>query len=243
MSATKLNSIISNPNLREKLEKRFWSKVDRRGPDECWPWTAKARHKHGYGMLSVATGFVDYSHRVAFALTNGAIGESAHIRHSCDYPPCCNGAHLLEGTPADNVADMMNRGRHVKRPDTPEIRQKIRDARAKNPPKQSAAVRAKKSEEMKRRWQSAEWRAHFSALQSGENNPHFGKKRPRPPGVTAKIVASRKANGYRHSPGTKEKMRLAAIGRPSAKKGKKLSEDTKARMREAAARRYAKPQI
>jgi len=26
--------------LGRTTEQRFWSKVDKRGPDECWPWTA-----------------------------------------------------------------------------------------------------------------------------------------------------------------------------------------------------------
>ena len=34
------------------------------------------------------------------------------VRHSCDFRPCCNPAHLLEGTQADNMADCIQRGRH-----------------------------------------------------------------------------------------------------------------------------------
>jgi hypothetical protein len=28
------------PKLTESDLKRFWSKVDKRGPDDCWEWTA-----------------------------------------------------------------------------------------------------------------------------------------------------------------------------------------------------------
>lgn len=34
------------------------------------------------------------------------------VRHSCDNPPCCNPAHLLVGTAAQNAQDMAERGRH-----------------------------------------------------------------------------------------------------------------------------------
>jgi len=37
--------------------------------------------------------------------------EGLVVRHSCDNPPCMNPEHLLLGTQADNVQDMMDRGR------------------------------------------------------------------------------------------------------------------------------------
>lgn len=37
--------------------------------------------------------------------------ESRIVLHSCDNTRCCNPAHLVLGTPQDNVTDMWNKGR------------------------------------------------------------------------------------------------------------------------------------
>lgn len=86
----------------------FWARVERRGPDECWPWIGSLT-KHGYGSLGFA-GKVTRAHRAAWILTNGDPGE-LHILHTCDNRKCCNPAHLYAGTHDDNVADMVQRRR------------------------------------------------------------------------------------------------------------------------------------
>lgn len=96
---------------------RFWSKVDRRGPSECWEWQA-ARHPFGYGRFGIGRepGYrgqrVALAHRMAWQLTHGAIGSDTVVCHHCDNPPCCNPAHLFIGTHADNHMDAVKKGRH-----------------------------------------------------------------------------------------------------------------------------------
>ena len=46
-------------------------------------------------------------------LSVGAIPKGAYICHRCDNPKCCNPAHLWAGTQADNVADMIAKGRRA----------------------------------------------------------------------------------------------------------------------------------
>lgn len=90
---------------------RFLEKVKRGGPDDCWEWTASRTH-NGYGRFKIASWKTVHANRVAWALEHGTDPGDLIVRHSCDNPPCCNPAHLLLGTVADNNADKLERGRH-----------------------------------------------------------------------------------------------------------------------------------
>ena len=39
--------------LDDKLVNRFWSKTDKRGPDECWPFLGSTRLQSGHGQITV----------------------------------------------------------------------------------------------------------------------------------------------------------------------------------------------
>jgi HNH endonuclease len=104
------------PRLRvgASAEERFWAKVDRRGPDDCWLWTA-GRFSNGYGQFALCT--VQplkpvVAHRAAWQLTHGSDPYPLHVCHRCDVKLCCNPAHLFLGTHADNMADMVAKGRN-----------------------------------------------------------------------------------------------------------------------------------
>jgi hypothetical protein len=91
---------------------RFWSKVDRSGgPNACWPWLAGINEK-GYGRFRM-DGKLHRANRVAFFLTHGHWPQTA--RHTCDNPPCCNPAHIIDGTVQNNNHDAFHRNRDNRR--------------------------------------------------------------------------------------------------------------------------------
>lgn len=91
---------------------RFWSKVDRRGPDDCWLWLG-GRTSKGYGGFS-QSGKDTAAHRTAWERQNGPIPEGMDVLHKCDNPPCCNPRHLFLGTNSANMADRNAKGRQAK---------------------------------------------------------------------------------------------------------------------------------
>lgn len=89
-------------------EERFWRKVEKRDPDECWEW---AGIKPGtYGMIW-CNGSQEMAHRFSYELHKGPIPVGLVVMHSCDNPPCCNPNHLKVGTHADNAWDKASKGR------------------------------------------------------------------------------------------------------------------------------------
>jgi hypothetical protein len=111
---------------------RFWARVEKSETFECWPWTLTWR-KDGYGEFRLP-GRVVLAHRFAFMASNDRWEiEDLVVRHSCDFPACCNPAHLSVGTHSDNVADRDSRGRSARGE---------RHGRAKLTSEQVAAIRA-----------------------------------------------------------------------------------------------------
>lgn len=91
-------------------EQRFWMRVDKRGPDECWDWRG-ALGKRGYGSISV-NGTSCHATHFALELDGRSRPSPRHgACHSCDRPSCVNPAHLWWGTQRDNLQDAAQKGR------------------------------------------------------------------------------------------------------------------------------------
>ena len=115
--------------LRPSAPERLWSRIDKRGPSECWPWTGKV-NEHGYGILVWDGRLNARAHRIVYVLLHGAISDDLSVRHTCDNPPCCNPAHLIPGTHAENMDDMVERARRVRRWTDDELEAVRRDTRS-----------------------------------------------------------------------------------------------------------------
>lgn len=80
----------------------------------CLEWS-KARDAYGYGA-TYHNGKVVKAHRLAYCQAHGMdLADIAGqvVRHGCDNPSCVEPTHLSLGSQADNVQDMVERGRHV----------------------------------------------------------------------------------------------------------------------------------
>lgn len=82
-------------------EKRFWAKVDRRGSDDCWEWTA-SKCRLGYGQVKINYRHL-LAHRVAYELVRGPIPEGLCLDHLCRNRGCVNPSHLDPVTHRENV--------------------------------------------------------------------------------------------------------------------------------------------
>lgn len=99
---------MARPAANEaELIARFWERVDRRGPDECWDWT-RGRTGGGYGTFYFVIRGIRRSwgaHVVAHEVVNGPVPDGYQVDHRCFRPSCVNPAHL------EAVTGLVNRQR------------------------------------------------------------------------------------------------------------------------------------
>lgn len=75
----------------------------------CWEWTGWKNPK-GYGRISV-DGVNRSVHRVSYEKFREHPVTGMLVCHTCDKPACWNPDHLFLGTHADNMDDMVRKGR------------------------------------------------------------------------------------------------------------------------------------
>ena len=94
--------------------RRFWAKVNKLGPADCWTWTA-ATDPRGYGRFGYGgRSSTVLAHRFSLSLHLGRpVDPECFVCHHCDNPPCINPSHLYEGTHQSNVDDMTSQLRHT----------------------------------------------------------------------------------------------------------------------------------
>jgi len=90
------------------------------GMSDCWYWVGtRGRNPNGtlgYGVFPSAHKVYGcpeiMAHRISWHLHYGPIPDGVNVLHRCDVQACGNPSHLFLGTQADNVADMVSKGRN-----------------------------------------------------------------------------------------------------------------------------------
>lgn len=94
--------------LREPVARLLFRRSKRDG--SCLVWGGCVRNgTHGAIKVKQTLLFV---HRVAYVLAKGPIEKGLVVMHLCDNPLCVLPDHLSLGTPLENIADMVAKGRH-----------------------------------------------------------------------------------------------------------------------------------
>jgi len=79
----------------------------------CRLWQM-ARNPKGYGVVCIGNGRTRNLSPFLWEHHHGPIPRGLLVCHHCDIPACGEIRHLFLGTAADNSADMVRKGRHVK---------------------------------------------------------------------------------------------------------------------------------
>lgn len=99
------------PFEKEKIIEKF--NISFIKSDGCWNWS-RTKYEQGYGILHCCY-FMIRAHRLSWIINNEmAIPAGKVVRHTCDNPSCVNPDHLILGTQAENMNDMVERGRSLK---------------------------------------------------------------------------------------------------------------------------------
>lgn len=108
--ATNYKGVISDPTILNTAWSRIEPRLEKKS-NGCWLLNdTKSTVEDYYPQISV-NGYMEAAHRISYRFHKGELPEGMLVRHTCHTPRCCNPAHLIQGTIADNMQDKVDAGR------------------------------------------------------------------------------------------------------------------------------------
>jgi hypothetical protein len=100
--------------MTERDKRRFWIKVDKKGPNDCWEFCSADHNCYGHRRMWLNKHY-EGVHRIAWFLHTGGnqIQDGIEIAHTCDNPSCVNPNHLYTTSKTGNQQDKVRKGRHA----------------------------------------------------------------------------------------------------------------------------------
>ncbi len=94
----------TDPPTRKSVTERFWEKVDRGGPDDCWLFKGGSG---GHGKFWDGQSLRN-AHAFSYELAHGSVPVGMHLHHfKCENKRCVNPAHLRPETPSAHIIETM----------------------------------------------------------------------------------------------------------------------------------------
>lgn len=115
-----------NARVSHDVRGRFFAKVERLGPDDCWLWNGQ-RWPSGHGIILIRNKKRQATHVSLELAGKPQPSPDAWALHSCDNPPCVNPGHLRWGDHRDNTADKLSRSRQARLGGTSNAHAKLTD--------------------------------------------------------------------------------------------------------------------
>lgn len=107
-------TVETGANLQEKVTRKFLRGI-RKLESGCWTCDTAYKTRAGYLHLQITEDGVQHAikvHRFSYEhFKKKKIPKGKLVCHSCDERWCCNPKHLFLGTQADNMQDMVRKGR------------------------------------------------------------------------------------------------------------------------------------